>query len=174
MCTQDGFHHLRVGGSLEKFLSWDKKRVEEVPIRVPCKFEPDRGNGLEVTAIFLRGCPKSTWDFHGFCTLQTINFLERWTLIGQKFLLPTSSGSSSKHVTTNFECLSGRHVTIKMRFFELTPVFSDKIFRNLLFSIFATTFEKITIIFLNSRSASCSRKTKFWVYKIFFWSQKSF
>ena len=162
------------GGSLEKFLSWDQKRVEEVPIRVSCKFEPDRGNGLEVRAIFRRGCPKLTSDFGGFCTLQTIYFLERWTLIGQKLLLPKPSIGSSKHVTTNFECLSGRHVTKKMRFSALTINFFDKIFRNLLFSIFATSFEKISIIFLNSLSASGSRKTKSWVRPIFYWSEKNF
>ena len=163
-----------MGGSLEKFLSWDKKCVEEVLIRVPCKFEPDRGTYLEVTVVFRRGCPKSTSDFRDFCTLRTTNFLERWALIGQKLLLPISSIGSSKHVTTNFECLSGRHVTKKMRFSALTIIFFDKIFRNLLFSIFATSFEKISIIFLNSLSASGSRKTKSWVRPIFYWSEKNF
>ena len=163
-----------MGGSLEKFLSWDKKCVEEVLIRVPCEFEPDRGTYLEVTVVFRRGCPKSTWDFRVFRTLRTIDFLECWALIGQKFLLPTSSIGSSEHVQTNFECLSGRHVTEKMRFFALTTIFFDKIFRNFKLSIFATSFKKITIIFLNSPSASCSRKTKFRVDKIFFWPQKSF
>ena len=163
-----------MGGSLEKFLSWDQKRVEEVPIRVSCEFEPDRGNGLEVRAIFRSGCPKSTWDFRVFRTLRTIDFLECWALIGQKFLLPTSSIGSSEHVQINFECLSGRHVTEKMRFSALTTIFFDKIFRNFKLSIFATQFEKITIIFLNSPSASCSRKTKFEVDKNFLWLQKSF
>ena len=150
---------LRVGGSLEKFSSWDKKRVKEVPIRVSCEFEPNRGTHLEVTVVFRRGCPKSAWDFRVFCTFRTIGFLECWALIGQKFLLPTSSMGSSKHVTTNFECLSDRHVTQKMRFSELTAIFSEIFFRNFKLSIFATLFKKIAIILLNSRSAICSRKT---------------
>ena len=69
--------------------------------------------------------------------LSTIAFLERWTLIGQKLLLETSSKSSSKHVTISSNCLSGRHGTKKMRFFELTTTFFEKIFEKLEFSIFA-------------------------------------
>ena len=133
-----------------------------------CEFEPDRITYLEVTVVFRRRCPKSPCDFRVFRTLRTIDFLECWALIGQKFLLPTSSIGSSEHVLTNFECLSGRHVTKKMRFSALTTIFFDKIFRNLLFSIFATSFEKISIIFLNSLSASGSRKTKSRALPIFY------
>ena len=154
-----GKFSLRVGGSQYFFPSWVKKRVEEVLIRLSCEFEPDRGNGLEVRVIFRRECPKSTWIFRDFHTWQTINFLECWMLIGRKLLLPTSSIGSSKHVTTNYECLSDRHVTQKMGFSELTTIFFDKFFRNFKLSIFATTFKKITIILLNSRSVDCSRKT---------------
>ena len=76
---------LRVGGSQHFFRSWVKKRVEEVLIRSSCEFEPDRSNGLEVTVIFRRECPKSTWHFRGFRTKQTTGYYEYLMLIGPKF-----------------------------------------------------------------------------------------
>ena len=112
---------------------------------------PEVGSRFENTQIFL----------------STIDSLEHWMLIGQKHLLGTSSKSSIKHVTTSSDCLSGRHVTKKMRFFELTTNFFDENFEKLEFSIFAAPWKKFLIIILSSPSYYPSNALSVLVRKIF-------
>ena len=88
------FRSLLFGWKFEEINGWgvaiffselSQKRVEEVLIRLSCEFEPDRGNGLEVRAIFRRECPKSTWHFRVLGTWQTMHFFAYWMLIGPNY-----------------------------------------------------------------------------------------